>query len=365
MNRLWSTTNIDVPVADKSLEVYLSQRPDEGITSETFGTRYVKVATTPDLGSDNVLVRVLYVSADPAMRGWLGTRRSYVKPVAIGAVMRAMGLGIIARCATRSLVGRLVMGPFGWCEYTVVPTSKLQFVRIPRGLSPTTVLGVLGTTGLTAYFGLLHVGKLQKNEVVVVSAAAGATGSVVAQIAKIYGCFVVGIAGGPDKCAYLEKKLGIVAVDYKSEDGVNAGLKQALGDKSIDVYFDNVGGNILEAALKRLSIGARIVVCGGISSYNSKDLPPGPRNYLALISSRASMTGFLLYDFEEKFPQAVSQLGKWIVAGKIVSEEDETVGLQNAPEALQRLFQGKNTGKVIIRVSEEAEGICKNASARL
>lgn len=365
MNLLWGTTNVDVPVGDKSLEVYLTQRPDEGVTSETFGTRYVKVATMSDLGSENALVRVLYVSADPAMRGWLGTRRSYVKPVAIGAVMRAMGLGIVARCSTRSFIGRLVMGPFGWCEYTVIPTSKLQFVRIPKGLSPTSVLGVLGTTGLTAYFGLLDVGKLQKGDVVVVSAAAGATGSVVAQIAKIYGCFVVGIAGGPDKCAYLEKKLGIIAVDYKSEEGVDAGLKRALDGKTIDVYFDNVGGNILEAALKRLSIGARIVICGGISSYNSKELPPGPKNYLALISSRASMTGFLLYDFEQKFAQAMTQLGKWIVAGKIITEEDETVGLQNAPEALQRLFQGKNVGKVIIRVSEEAEEICQKASAKL
>lgn len=365
MHRLWGTTSIDVPVADESLEVYLSKRPEEGIASDTFGTRYVKVPSMKELGSEHALIRVLYVSADPAMRGWLSTRRSYIKPVAIGAVMRAMGVGIVARCATQSLVGRLVTGSFGWCEYLSLPISKLQFVRIPRGLSPTCVLGVLGTTGLTAYFGLVDVGKLQKGNVVVVSAAAGATGSVAAQIAKVYGCFVVGIAGGVEKCAYLEKKMGIVTANYKAEEGIDAALKRALNGKTIDVYFDNVGGAVLEAALRRLSIGARVVICGGISSYNAKELPPGPRNYLALITSRASMTGFLLYDFEEKFPQAASQLGKWVGAGKIITEEDETIGLQNAPDALNRLFEGKNIGKVIVRVSEEAADICKKATAKL
>lgn len=280
--------------------------------------------------------------------------------------MRAMGIGEVIHPAGRYKRGNIVHGMFGWTDYALVDASKVTSVKIPAGVPISAALGVLGTTGMTAYFGLLHVGKITTGDVVVVSAAAGATGSVVAQIAKnVYGCKVIGIAGGPVKCRYLEEELGILAVDYKSEEGVDGGLKRALNGDGIDIYYDNVGGATLEAALRRISIGARIVICGAISVYNSKSLQPGPKNYLSLIANRASMTGFILFDFEKKFAIAARDLSKWIVQGKIKSKEYEVVGLENAPQALLSLFEGKNIGKVIVRVEEQTKDMPKKINAKL
>lgn len=365
MNRLWGSSKTEETLPDTSLEVYLAERPETSITSKTFGVRRVGTPALNELPAGKSVVRVLYVSVEPAMRGWLSTRRSYVEPVEVGAVMRAFGVGVVVRCSQRSWIGQLVFGLYGWTEFALVDTKKLQAVNVPRGVPATAVMGILGTTGMTAYFGLLDVGHLKQGDVVVVSAAAGATGSAAVQIAKIHKCFVVGIAGGTAKCEYLEKELGIHSVDYKSEEGVDAGLKRVLDGRSIDVYFDNVGGSVLEAALRRLNNGARIVICGGISQYNSKIPPPGPRNYLTLIANRASMTGFLLYDYESKFPTAFRDLSKWVAAGKIKAREDVVVGLENAPEALQRLFDGKNIGKVIVRVAEDGEALTGRAQAKL
>ncbi|CAN8061928.1 unnamed protein product [Agarophyton chilense] len=290
------------------------------------------------------------------MRGWLSTRKSYIAPVAIGSTMRAMGVGTVVRGGAGFRVGQLVTGLFGWAEYCVMKAERVTRVRVPPGMPKSVALGVLGITGMTAYFGLLKIGKPKKGDIVVVSSAAGGTGSVVAQIAKnIIGCEVIGIAGGLEKCRYLEEDLGIKAVDYKSEEGVGKGLKRALNGKGIDIYYDNVGGKILEAALARINIGARIVVCGAISGYNSSNLPPGPSNYVALISKRASMTGFLLYDFEKQFPTANYHLSKWLVSGKVKGREHEVIGLRNAPAALKALFDGKNIGKVIVRVLEDED----------
>lgn len=268
--------------------------------------------------------------------------------------MPAMAIGQIIRPAGKFRVGDFVEGILGWRQYVYVEVSKLvPLTGVVRGLPLSAALGVLGITGMTAYFGLLDVGKVKKGDCVVVSAAAGATGSMVCQIAKnVYSCFVVGIAGGAAKCRYLQEELGVLAVDYKSEQGVEKGLKQVLGKRRIDVYFDNVGGEMLESALRRISFGGRIVVCGAISGYNKDKLTPGPYNYLNLISCSASMTGFLLRDYEHRYKEARAKLANWMEDGKIAFREDVVVGLENAPKALQRLFDGQNIGKVIVKVAE-------------
>ncbi|KAI0564458.1 Oxidoreductase [Gracilaria domingensis] len=347
----FSESRAELAPPTHATQIYLAKRPKDHIDDETFSSRYIPL---PDeLPPGHILVKVLYVSCDPAMRGWLSTRKSYIEPVAIGATMRAMGVGTVVRGAGGFRVGQLVTGIFGWTDYSIMRVERVTRVRLPADMSKSVALGVLGTTGMTAYFGLLKVGKPKKGNVVVVSSAAGATGSIVAQIAKnVIGCEVIGIAGSLEKCRYLEEDLGIKAVDYKSEEGVDKGLKRALEGKGIDIYFDNVGGKTLEAALRRINIGARIVVCGAISGYNSSRLPPGPANYVALISKRASMTGFLLYDFEKQFPKARYDLTKWLASGKVKGREYEIVGLKNAPLALRALFEGKNIGKVIVRVLE-------------
>jgi NADPH-dependent curcumin reductase CurA len=223
---------------------------------------------------------------------------------------------------------------------------------LPPGVPLTAALSVLGITGMTAYFGLLDVGQPKAGETVVVSGAAGATGSVVGQIAKIKGCHVVGIAGGPQKCKWVTNDLGFDAcIDYKSEN-VGARLKQ-LCPKGIDVYFDNVGGDILDAVLAHIRLHARIVLCGAISMYNSTDLPPGPKNYISLVIHRGRMEGFIITDFLPRFPEAFMQISQWIGEGKIKYAVDVVQGLENATSAINRLFTGANTGKLLVQISEE------------
>ncbi|CDF39050.1 unnamed protein product [Chondrus crispus] len=353
--RFWRTSPPPPPLPPTILELYLAHRPDAALEPSTFASRRVALpAQTPT----QALVKTLYLSCDPAMRVWLSPARSYMPPVPEGARMRAFGVGEVVRPGPALRVGDLVEGMLGWGEYAALEEDKLKRVAVPRGLPPSVMLGVLGITGLTAYFGLLQVGALKRGETVVVSAAAGATGSVVCQIAKnVYGCRVVGIAGGTVKCRYLEDVLGVAAVDYKSEEGVDAGLKRVLGKSRIDVYFDNVGGKTLEAALRRIAQGARIVVCGAISGYNKKELQPGPYNYVNLISYGATMRGFLLREFEKEFDRAKADLSRWIREGKVDFREDVVNGLENAPEGMKRLFEGKNIGKVVIRVAEGGTGV--------
>lgn len=298
----------------------------------------------------DLLVQVLYISLDPAMRMWINDVRSYIPPVGIGEVMRALGVGIvIASCNRGFAVGDYVSGVFGVQEYALtdgkgVRKVDAKLVPLPKYLS------ILGMTGMTAYFGLLDTGQPKAGETVVVSAAAGAVGSLVGQIAKIQNCTVVGIAGGPEKCRYIVDELGFDAsIDYKSED-VRRSLRKHCR-RGIDVYFDNVGGTILEAALSNLARGARIVICGAISQYCNTGPVSGPRNYMSLLTNRASMKGMLVMDYVDRFPQAGAEMAAWMAAGKLNSREDIVDGLATFPETLLKLFKGENSGKLMLKVA--------------
>ena len=300
----------------------------------------------------HVLVKVLYISLDPAMRGWMNEGRSYMRPVSIGEVMRALAIGrVIASRSPAFAVGDYVSGPFGVQEYA--PSDGKGVMKVDPVLAPLpTHLGVLGMTGRTAYFGLLDVGRPKPGETVVVSAAAGAVGSVVGQIARIKGCRAVGIAGGAEKCRHLVNDLGFdAAIDYKSQE-VRAALKEHC-PSGIDVYFDNVGGDILEAALARLARHARIVICGAISQYCATGPQHGPSNYMALLVNRASMTGFLVGDYAARNGEATAALAAWLADGNLKSREHIVKGLRAFPDALSRLFTGGNMGKLVLEVASE------------
>jgi len=296
-----------------------------------------------------LLVQVLYISLDPAMRMWINDVRSYMPPVGIGEVMRALGLGIVTASRNpRFAVGDHVSGVFGVQEYALTDGKGVTKID-PRVVPLPKYLNVLGMTGMTAYFGLLDTGQPKPGETVVVSAAAGAVGAVVGQIAKIKSCHVVGIAGGAEKCRYIVQDLGFdAAIDYKNED-----VKQSLRmqcTKGIDVYFDNVGGAILEAALANLARGARIVVCGAISQYCNTGPIAGPSNYLSLVSNRATMKGMLVIDYADRYAQAGAEMAAWMAAGKLKSREDIVEGLATFPETLLKLFKGENSGKLMLKV---------------
>lgn len=295
------------------------------------------------------LIQLLYISLDPAMRGWINEGRSYVPPVGIGEVMRALGVGIVTASRNpRFAVGDHVSGSFGMQEYAISDGQRVMKVD-PKVAPLPKYLSVLGMTGMTAYFGLLDTGKPKAGETVVVSAAAGAVGAPVGQIAKIQGCRVVGIAGGLEKCRYIVQDLGFdAAIDYKSED-VRTALQKHCPD-GIQVYFDNVGGTILEAALANLARGARIVICGAISQYNNTGPMTGPRNYMSLLVNRASMKGMLVFDYADRFAQAGAQMAEWMAAGKLKSREHIVEGLATFPETLLKLFTGENEGKLMLKV---------------
>jgi NADPH-dependent curcumin reductase CurA len=302
-------------------------------------------------GAGEVLVRVLYLSLDPAMRGWMNAGKSYVAPVGLGEVMRAGGVGRVVTSNDPTLAaGDLVVGITGIQDYVVSKAAGLrkidpQVAPLPR------YLGALGMTGLTAYFGLLDIGQPKEGETVVVSAAAGAVGAVVGQIAKIKGCRVVGIAGGAAKCSYIVDELGFdAAVDYKNED-----VRKALArhcPKGIDIYFDNVGGEILETALSMLARRARVIICGAISQYNSTTGMVGPRNYMSLLVNHALMEGFVVFDYADRCPEGMKALAGWTIEGKLKAREDVVDGLETFPETLLKLFRGENFGKLVIKVAE-------------
>ena len=296
-----------------------------------------------------VLVRTLYVSFDPAMRAFLHDRPSYVAPQPIGEVMRAGAIGqVIESRSPQCQPGELVMGAFGWQDYAVANGAQLQKLSAKRPL--TDYMSALGGTGLTAYFGVLKVGAAKAGQTVVVSGAAGATGSSAVQIARIIGCRVIGIAGGADKCRFVVEQLGAdAAIDYRSEN-VAARLGDLCPD-GIDVYFDNVGGDILDAALANLRRGARVVICGAVAGYNDETLAPGPKRYMSLLVFRATMTGFVVFDYEDRFPEAVAAISEMIADGRLVARE--TVidgGVAAFPDALLGLYAGVNTGKLVLKV---------------
>ncbi len=297
-----------------------------------------------------LVVKVKYISLDPAMRGWMNDAKSYIRPVAIGEVMRAGAIGqVIESKHPKLAVGDHVSGMFGLQEYAV--SSGEGVVAVDPKLAPLPVmLSALGMPGLTAYFGLLEIGKPVAGNTVVVSGAAGAVGSVVGQIAKIHGCRAVGIAGGPDKCSYL-RELGFdAAIDYKVGN-VKAALREHC-PKGIDVFFDNVGGDILDAALAQLAPRARVVICGAISQYNNTTPVKGPANYLSLLVNRASMTGMVVFDFAARYAEGLREMAQWMAAGKLRSREDIVHGLDQFPAALLKLFSGENHGKLLLELPD-------------
>ena len=328
----------------------LAGRPEGMVSPSNFERREGEI---PRPGEGELLVRNLYLSLDPAMRGWMNDVPSYIPPVAIGEVMRGGCVAEVVESRHPDFAeGELAFGMFGWQEFAVAAVGGPGPVtKLPPGVNPVLALSALGWTSLTAYFGLEDVAKPQAGETVVVSGAAGATGSVVGQLAKLKGCRVVGIAGGPEKCAWLTDELGFdAAIDYRSED-VPAQLKK-LCPQGIDVFWDNVGGEILEAALNRLALHARVVFCGAISGYNDTAPPPGPRNYVQVLVRRARVEGFLVFDYVDQMPQALAELAPLVQSGKLRTREDIREGLDSAPEALVDLFTGGNTGKLIVHIAD-------------
>ena len=307
--------------------------------------------TVPEPGDGEFLVEVQYISLDPAMRGWMNDTRSYIPPVQVGAVMRALGAGRVAASKHPDYnEGDHVVGAFGVQEWALSDGDGV--IAVDPNLVPLpTYLGALGMTGLTAYFGLLDIGEPKEGETVVVSGAAGAVGTIAGQIAKIKGCRVVGIAGGPEKCSYIVDELGFdAAIDYKNED-VQAGLKKHCPDR-IDVYFDNVGGDILDIVLKGLARNARIVICGAISQYNNAGPMKGPSNYMSLLVNRARMEGFVVFDYADRYREAAMEMAGWMMEGRLKSREEVVEGFENFPETLLKLFKGDNIGKLVLKIAD-------------
>jgi NADPH-dependent curcumin reductase CurA len=335
--------------------VRLAQRPVGQPQAEDWA---ITSGPLPTPGPGTFVVRITQLSLDPAMRGWLDDRPSYLPPVQLGDVMRAMAVGeVVASEHPNYPDGTVVLGTFGVQEYALSDGTGVTKVNPGLG-TPAMYLGVLGTTGLTAYFGLLEHGRPRAGDTVLVSAAAGAVGSIVGQLARIGGARAVGIAGGPDKCQYVAGTLGFDdVIDYKSES-MREALPRTCG-AGIDVYFDNVGGPILNAALANLAMHARVVVCGAISQYNADAPVPGPSNYMSLLVRRASMTGFLVFDHAAEYSVARKRLAAWVSEGLIVAPETIVNGsVSDFPDTLLRLFSGDSVGKLILDItaSESSDG---------
>ncbi|MEL6590182.1 MAG: NADP-dependent oxidoreductase [Bacteroidota bacterium] len=329
----------------KNRQFLLAARP-KGLPVRT-DWDYVET-DTPEPGEGEVLVQTHYISLDPAMRGWMNEGKSYIRPVNIGEVMRAGTAGQVVKSNDPKFKeGDYVTGNGGVQDYHIAKGKHL--IKVDPNLVPLpTYLGVLGMPGMTAYFGILEVGALKEGETVLVSGAAGAVGSVVGQIAKIKNCTVIGIAGGPDKCQYLIDELGFdAAIDYKNEHVRKTIRKHA--PEGVDVYFDNVGGNILEAALSNLAMHARIPICGAISQYNNTTAIQGPRNYLSLLVHRARMEGFVVFDYQDRYMQAAQEMAAWMMAGKLKNKETIVEGIETFPDTMLRLFSGEKMGKLVLK----------------
>ncbi len=322
----------------------LVKRPVARVEESCFELRE---APRPAPAEGQILVRNKLMSFEPAMRGWIEDRPNYIPPVEIGAVMRAMTVGEVVESRLDGYApGDLVTGTMGWQEYAV---GGPELRKLAPGTDPQLALSVLGMTGVTAYFGLLEIGRPEAGQTVVVSGAAGATGSVAAQIAKAKGCRVVGIAGGESKCRWLVERAGLDgAIDYKNES-IGARL-DALCPDGIDVFFDNVGGEALDEVLGRINQNARVVICGAIERYSMSELPPGPRNYINLMITRSRMEGFVVLDYIARFAEATEQLAAWVESGEIVWEADVQRGFENVPRTLIRLYTGENFGKQLLEV---------------
>ncbi|KAI0128014.1 hypothetical protein BJ170DRAFT_581617 [Xylariales sp. AK1849] len=338
----------------------LAERPKGDIVvGKTFKLETGEAPTAADLKDGEILVEALYLSLDPAMRGWLNDARSYVPPVAIGEKMRGAAISrVLASKSSKVKEGDLVNATCGWTEVAIVGEKMFEAVEVPKGGKVTDAIGVLGMTGLTAYFGLAKIGNPKEGETVVVSGAAGATGSVVGQIAKLKGARVVGIAGTDEKCTWLKNELGFdEALNYKSST-FREDLEKAT-PKYIDVYWDNVGGEILELALNRAAYKSRFIMCGSISGYNATGKESkGIRNIFNVTTQRIRMEGFIVFDYQSEYAQGRADLGQWLSEGKI--KRKETIvkgGLPVAEEAIHDLFEGKNTGKLLVEVRALEENV--------
>ncbi len=334
-------------------QIRLASRPVGLPTSANWSHTTEPVA---EPGPGGVLVKTLYLSLDPAMRGWMNEGKSYIAPVEIGAVMRAGGVGqIIASNNPAFAVGDYVNAGLDVQAYCLIPQEQIKrsgLFKVDPRLGLTTWLNVLGMPGMTGFFGLMEVGLPKAGETVVVSGAAGAVGQTVGQIAKLKGCRVVGIAGGQAKCDWVVNELGFDAcIDYKNSD-VRAGLK-AHCPQGVDIYFDNVGGEILDLVLAKISRGARIIICGAISQYNNTTPVKGPANYLSLLVNRARMEGIVVFDYADRYHLGVAEMAGYLQAGTMKSKEDIVQGLENFPETLLKLFNGENFGKLVLQVAAD------------
>jgi NADPH-dependent curcumin reductase CurA len=335
-------------------QIRLASRP-VGLPTDANWQFTTEPVTQP--GPGGVLVKALYLSLDPAMRGWMNEGKSYIAPVGLGEVMRAGGVGrVVASNHPGFAVGDAVSGSLGVQEYCLIPEHEIRrsgLARIDlRAGSWTQWLNVLGMPGMTGYFGLMDIGQPKAGETVVVSGAAGAVGQTVGQLAKIKGCRVVGIAGGPAKCEWVVRELGFDAcIDYKNGD-VRAGLKEHC-PQGVDIYFDNVGGEILDTVLTRINRKARIIICGAISQYNNTTPVAGPKNYLSLLVNRARMEGMVVFDYADRYPQAIAEMAGYLREGRMHSREDVVRGLENFPHTLLKLFNGENFGKLVLQVADD------------
>lgn len=332
-------------------QILLAARPVGMIKESDFSHREVPLPTPKD---GEFLVRNIYLSLDPTIRGWMNETDTYLPAIKIGEVMRGGGIGEVVESRHAAYKpGDVVFGMIGWQDYSIGRgNDPMPMMILPKGIPLTAALSVFGITGMTAYFGLLDIGQPKPGETVVVSGAAGAVGSIVGQIAKIKGCRAVGLAGTDQKCKWVTADLGFDAcINYKTEN-IGARLK-ATCPKGIDVYFDNVGGDTLDTVLAMINQRARIVLCGAISMYNAAELPPGPKNYISLVIQRARMEGFIITDYLDRFQEAAMQIGQWLGEGKLQYAVDIVPGLENATTAINRLFTGANTGKLIVQIAEE------------
>ena len=335
-------------------QIRLAARPNGLPTRDGWSFTTEPVA---EPGEGGVLIKTLSLSLDPAMRGWMNEGKSYIPPVGLGEVMRAGGIGLVLASKNDAFaVGDQVSAGLGVQEYCSIAAGDIKrngLFKIDTRLgTPNQWLNVLGMPGMTGYFGLMDVGQPQPGETVVVSGAAGAVGQTVGQLARIKGCRAVGIAGGKAKCDWVVNELGFDAcIDYKAPDLRDA-LKAAC-PKGVDIYFDNVGGDILDLVLARINRKARIIICGAISQYNNTTPVQGPKNYLSLLVNRARMEGIVVFDYTDRFPLAVAEMSGYLRDGRMKSREDVVTGLQTFPETLLKLFSGQNFGKLVLQVATD------------
>ena len=307
----------------------------------------------PEAGEGEIVIRNLYLSLDPAIRGWMSDEPNYIEPIPVGTRIWAGGIGRVVQSNSPAFqVGDIAMGMNAWEDYTLCPAEAANKVD-PMGMPLTTFLSVLGATGLTAYFGLLDVGQPKPGETLLVSGAAGAVGSIVGQIGKIKGCRVVGIAGGEDKCRWIMDECGFDdVIDYKACDDLTAAIREKCPD-GVDIYWENVGGEMLDAVLLNLAERARIVFCGWIATYNDEEKRPGPKNLWQLLAKSARMEGFVVKSYVDQFPEGIAAMAEWLQQGKITYREHVVEGLENTLDAFHMLFDGRNTGKLIIKVADD------------